>query len=1063
MNLKRSLALAISVLMILTMPFAFGAGETLDRIAGSNRWETAVKISQEGWTSAGTVVLANGRNYPDALAGVPLAHALNAPVLLTEADSLVAATKAEIVRLGAAKVIILGGTGVISDDVAEELEDLGLAVERISGADRYETAAAIAAQVAPAGVDTVVLAYGRGYADALAAASYAAVNGYPILLTEKNSLPDATKKAIEDLGATNVIVVGGTGVIAANTVSGLPGVTRVSGSNREATSVALAEHFAPQTNMFFIATGDGFADAITGAVLAAKEGTGILLVRSSFPSVVGDFFGAANVVEAIVFGGTGVVSETIATAAAKKLTPAGGTGIAGWTTANAVVKVGSRTTTADKYGFYMLTGIAPGKQAVSVTLDNYEIAAKSVNVTKDKISVLDVDLVAIKAEDITISGVVVNSDGGRGLADVKVGVKIWNAKTSKWVNSGLTAAVSGGNGYFSIANAYTDGEGLDAVEVNPLDFGDKVRLTFSLDGFHVVTKDITLAQYAEENTVPGFSMTEILEMDLSVVVTDGTDPVVGVDVTLYDADDEEVAVALTDDDGEYIFNDIQLLTGKYYLLFEKDGYADNTVNVSVTEGKNATVNAKLVAGYTVTFILRTEELNGKFNEATFSAGLYQGGTKTHTLTFNAPETWATDGEAELTFVSDADKVANGTYTLRVSGNHVIQKDFSVVVKDDDYTGYGRAKIGTAITGTTATGATVELINVKTKAVVATTTAHATSGAYAFRNLAAGEYRVRASKAGYVTKTLPVATDDPIELELNAAQTQDITLSANPTLGLLNEGTIRDQVSMAAAYDADTDDSAEIVYYYKNVVVDGETMKAGTVAKNDDGNELRAFVDSDGLYSFDNIYPGTYTVVIRHPGSYETYVTTRNVVAGEQFDNLNYYLREGGNGAIELAITDSDRTSIVNNESLAVTLEDAFGEAYAGAYDSVSGKFVIDGLSAGTYDLVIEYPDHDDIEATVTVARGGVVARSYQMKAEATCYDVNFGITDGQHTAVSAIVEVWLGSSYVDEKDNSGGTFSLPKGTYTLRVYADGYYMAEQTVTVTNAAVDVPVIVVTPWK
>ena len=353
MNLKRSLALALSVMLILgvALPAALGADETLERIAGSNRWATAVEISQEGWTSAGTVILANGRNYPDALAGVPYAHALNAPVLLTEADSLVAATKAEITRLGANKVIILGGTGVISAAVEDEIKGMGLEVERISGADRFETAANVAKKLAPTGAETVVLAFGRGYADALAAGSYAAINGYPILLTEKNSIPEATTKAIEELGVTKVIVVGGTGAIAANTVADLPGVTRVSGANREATSVALAKHFNLKNQKYFIATGDGFADAITGAVLAAKEGTGILLVRAAFPAVVGEFFSDATVTEVVIFGGTSAVSSALAADIQKNLISGIG-GIVGWTGAEEV-SIAGKTVKPDD-GFFKI-------------------------------------------------------------------------------------------------------------------------------------------------------------------------------------------------------------------------------------------------------------------------------------------------------------------------------------------------------------------------------------------------------------------------------------------------------------------------------------------------------------------------------------------------------------------------------------------------------------------------------------------------------------------------------------------------------------------------------------
>jgi putative cell wall-binding protein len=106
LNLKRSLALALSLLLVLSVMPVFGAGETLERISGANRWATAVEISQEGWDSASVVVLANGRNYPDALAAVPLAYALDAPILLTEADELV--EEAEDV---------FGGTGAVSTTV----------------------------------------------------------------------------------------------------------------------------------------------------------------------------------------------------------------------------------------------------------------------------------------------------------------------------------------------------------------------------------------------------------------------------------------------------------------------------------------------------------------------------------------------------------------------------------------------------------------------------------------------------------------------------------------------------------------------------------------------------------------------------------------------------------------------------------------------------------------------------------------------------------------------------------------------------------------------------------
>lgn len=102
------------------------------RLAGKNRFETAAKISEEGFKKADTVVLAYGFNYADALAGVPLAQKLGAPILLTQTDKLPDETAAEIQRLGAKKAVILGGEGVISTSVENTLKKQGITTQRYS-------------------------------------------------------------------------------------------------------------------------------------------------------------------------------------------------------------------------------------------------------------------------------------------------------------------------------------------------------------------------------------------------------------------------------------------------------------------------------------------------------------------------------------------------------------------------------------------------------------------------------------------------------------------------------------------------------------------------------------------------------------------------------------------------------------------------------------------------------------------------------------------------------------------------------------------------------------------
>ncbi|MCH5138137.1 cell wall-binding repeat-containing protein, partial [Clostridiaceae bacterium UIB06] len=145
------------------------------RLWGQNRYETAVKVSQTGWTTSDYAVVASGEGYADALSAAPLAKANNAPILLTQKDSLSQTTLDELKRLQVKHVFIVGGQGVVSQQIEDKIKNEVTAdVERLSGQNRYETSVKVAEKVGV--TDKVVLASGQGYADALSAASMAAIN-----------------------------------------------------------------------------------------------------------------------------------------------------------------------------------------------------------------------------------------------------------------------------------------------------------------------------------------------------------------------------------------------------------------------------------------------------------------------------------------------------------------------------------------------------------------------------------------------------------------------------------------------------------------------------------------------------------------------------------------------------------------------------------------------------------------------------------------------------------------------------------------------------------------------
>ncbi|MFV9510493.1 cell wall-binding repeat-containing protein [Tepidibacillus sp. LV47] len=302
----------LPLFFILFSTYSFAQELTVDRLDGKDRFETAVEVSKKGWSSADTVILAYYNGYADALTATPLAYKQNGPILLTETNRLTPVTKSEIQRLHAKNVIIVGGDGVVSSTVAEELENMNINVKRLGGKDRFETALRIAKQLGT--VDTSIIAYGLDFPDALAIGSYAAQNGYPILLVEKDTIPQKTVEALREKNIKQTIVVGGPGVISSNVYNKLPPPRRIYGKDRFGTAVAIVKSLNMSTAKIYIATGmeHYFADALTGSVLAAKENAPLLLTyKDKLPTETLNLIKEKKVTSFTILGGTGVVSETL--------------------------------------------------------------------------------------------------------------------------------------------------------------------------------------------------------------------------------------------------------------------------------------------------------------------------------------------------------------------------------------------------------------------------------------------------------------------------------------------------------------------------------------------------------------------------------------------------------------------------------------------------------------------------------------------------------------------------------------------------------------------------------
>ncbi|MEU4016336.1 cell wall-binding repeat-containing protein [Microbacterium sp. NPDC028030] len=188
-----------------------------DRAAGASRYETAGLISTL-WESTGTVYLANGMNFPDALAGAAAAGYEGAPVLLTKQGSLPPETAAYLAYHRPTRLVILGGNGAVSQAVVDQAQRAAggfvASIQRLSGDSRYDTAVDISRRTfTTPRVPVVYIASGQNFADALAGAAAAGALGGPVLLTEPNTISDATIAEIERLDPVRVVVLGGPAVV----------------------------------------------------------------------------------------------------------------------------------------------------------------------------------------------------------------------------------------------------------------------------------------------------------------------------------------------------------------------------------------------------------------------------------------------------------------------------------------------------------------------------------------------------------------------------------------------------------------------------------------------------------------------------------------------------------------------------------------------------------------------------------------------------------------------------------------------------------------------------------
>lgn len=296
------------------------AATSVTRVSGANRFATAAAVSRSAYPSGATdVVIATGADFPDALAGSAVAGMRGMPILLAQANSLPSETRAELDRLNPQRIWVLGGTGVIGEAVrkaASAYASSGQAT-RVSGSDRFATAAAISKRWYAPGAQAAFVAVGTDFADALAGAPAAAFRDSPLLLVAGGKIPASTAAELRRLRPQRIYVLGGTGVISPAVASQLDAytsgpVTRLAGANRFATAEAISRTFWQKVPTAYVASGVDFPDALAGSAVAGSRGLPMLLAAPGSVSLfTGQDLLRLSPTRAVVLGGTGALSATV--------------------------------------------------------------------------------------------------------------------------------------------------------------------------------------------------------------------------------------------------------------------------------------------------------------------------------------------------------------------------------------------------------------------------------------------------------------------------------------------------------------------------------------------------------------------------------------------------------------------------------------------------------------------------------------------------------------------------------------------------------------------------------
>lgn len=292
--------------------------EKIQRLSGDNRYETSVEVSEKNFKSADTVVLASGQNIADALVASSYADIEEAPILLTNKNSISDEVLDEIERLKADKVVIVGGQSSISSSVESRLKKEDIKVTRISGSDRFDTSDKLSQEVSRLSKKSnqAILVNGYKNIDALSVSSLATKEELPILLNGRNALNMSVKNRLKQMNVNKVYIIGGNNSISSDVEKELKkmqiSVVRLSGTDRYETSANIAKYAYKDFDEAIVASGENPVDALAASTLTGKKEAPILLTnKNKIPKSIKKIIEDMDIGKITIVGGENSITDNV--------------------------------------------------------------------------------------------------------------------------------------------------------------------------------------------------------------------------------------------------------------------------------------------------------------------------------------------------------------------------------------------------------------------------------------------------------------------------------------------------------------------------------------------------------------------------------------------------------------------------------------------------------------------------------------------------------------------------------------------------------------------------------